>query len=122
VTRPLDWAKASFQEAMEQKPARIEFPAWKDESGQPFACFVFPQSVQDLDEITKATRVSQVQGLVMTIVRRARKEDKSRIFSDPERIVIMKECSGDDICDLAHAINTAVPGADHTIGGGPGKP
>lgn len=108
-SHPIEWATSAFREAMQQRPGRVTLDAWKDPSGAPFTCYVFPMSVAELDAIQRAREAGGIEPLLETVLQRAKDADGKRIFQRGHKAQLRRETLGNDLADLAHAINTAVP-------------
>ncbi len=110
TSHPLDWAVASFAEAMAQKPKPVTFDRWKHpETGEPFTFYVFPVSVDEQDAISRATSTGGLSGHIELLLQRAKTEDGKRIFQAGHRARIRKETDADDLVCLSNLITRALP-------------
>jgi hypothetical protein len=107
---PLDWAVASFAEAMAQKPVEVTFERWKNPAtGAPFVFHVYPVSVEEQEAITKAYGAGAIAGAIEVLIQRAKNAAGVKIFQGGHRARLRKETSGDDLLDLVTLISRALP-------------
>jgi hypothetical protein len=106
---PLDWAVAAFADAMAQKPVEVTFDRWKSPAGEPFRFCVFPVSVEEQEQITRAYASSAIGGHIEVLFQRAKLADGKRIFQAGHKARLRKETHADDLLDLVTIISRALP-------------
>lgn len=110
TSHPLDWAVASFADAMAQKPQQVVFDRWKNpDTGEPFTFYVFPVSVDEQDAIARASAAGGLSGHIELLIQRAKTVEGKRIFQAGHRARIRKETCSDDLVDLSTLITRALP-------------
>lgn len=103
-------------QARREKVKRVEYPEW-DVDGSPLVCFIRPLTLAEQDQIVAAGERAEAMGesgnkarIVETILVRARHEDGTRIFQDPQRPQF-----NDLDSDLCVGLYTKIRTADRTV-------
>lgn len=101
--------QADYRDQLAGEPAEVELPLVNPDTGRPVVCYVFPITTAEQDRITRARGVGGIEPLVETLAQRARKRDRTRMISDPERVTLRKESMADTLAECVLRINAALP-------------
>lgn len=99
----LDFAKAKYQEKLEQEMREIEVPEWGNEDG-PLVICVKPANLTVYNKISKLAMQGTLDALVEAIILRAKDKNGLSLFSSKDKKLFMTQLDPKDVIRVGNEI------------------